>query len=210
MQKLKAEGVGAGFTADGDEDDEHATDSDMASGPSRYNKHGRLRGAQGQQQQQETLGSSPSPPPLPSSSTASTQSRGLPTAADLEALTAERKAHDPALTEQAKVVVAVLRDVKDEADGWARQRDLLGIEKAQQSDTGGLMGAAERVAKGQEAGIAGDGDGSMPVPGRAEDERTDRASGDSDAGFCPVCFTPSMPDPRPEQLFIWLHAMRCE
>jgi hypothetical protein len=24
------------------------------------------------------------------------------------------------------------------------------------------------------------------------------------------CFTPLIPDPRPEQLFIWLHAMRCE
>lgn len=113
---------------------------------------------------------------------------------DLDAVANDRKAHDPTLTEGAKVAIAALRVVKDEADGWARQRDLLGIAAAKKSGDGsGLLSAAEKVAAGQ------------------EEERVEEiaAEGDDEGNFCKTCFTPLIPDPRPEQLFIWLHAMRC-
>jgi hypothetical protein len=114
---------------------------------------------------------------------------------DLDAVANDRKAHDPTLTEGAKVAIAALRVVKDEADGWARQRDLLGIAAAKKSGDGsGLLSAAEKVAAGQ------------------EEERVEEiaAEGDEEGNFCKTCFTPLIPDPRPEQLFIWLHAMRCK
>lgn len=112
---------------------------------------------------------------------------------DLDAVALDRKAHDPTLTESAKVAIAALRVVKDEADGWARQRDLLGIEAAKKDTSGGLLSAAEKIAAGE-----------------AEARMTERELTEGDALFCKTCFTPLIPDPRPEQLFIWLHAMRCK
>ena len=112
---------------------------------------------------------------------------------DLEAVALDRKAHDPTLTESAKVAIAALRVVKDEADGWARQRDLIGIEAAKKDSSGGLLTAAEKVAAGE-------------VEARLEENELSQG----DARFCKTCFTPLVPDPRPEQLFIWLHAMRCK
>lgn len=111
---------------------------------------------------------------------------------DLDAVAADRKAHDPTLTESAKTAIAALRVVKDEADGWARQRDLMGLEAARQDTSGGLLSAAEKVAAGER---------------EARLEEKDLTEGD--AKFCKTCFTPLIPDPKPEQLFIWLHAMRC-
>lgn len=114
---------------------------------------------------------------------------------DLDAVAADRKAHDPTLTESAKVAIAALRYVKDEADGWARQRDLLGIEAAKRCEDGGLLSAAQKVAAGE-------------AEKREEEREAEVHEGGSN--FCRTCFTPLIPDPRPEQLFIWLHAMRCE
>lgn len=120
----------------------------------------------------------------------------LITPLNLNSIDLDRKAHDPALTSDAKVAIAALRDVKDEADGWARLRDLKGIEKAKKIGTGGLLEAAEAVV------AAGS-------PATTEEETMEEEEGDG-GRFCSTCFTPMIPDPRPEQLFIWLHAMRCK
>jgi hypothetical protein len=176
MEKLKAEGTGASFSpassAPDSEREEEAAEIAL-----------KLARQSTDSDRQQTQGEK--------------KSRAPPTEEELAAVEADRKAHDPALTDQARVVVAVLRDVKDEADGWARQRDLRGIEKAKGSSTGGLLSAAERVSKGEELLDQGNGQDFESVK-------------DEHGEFCPVCFVPVIPDPRPDQLFIWLHAMRCE
>ncbi|BGP36133.1 hypothetical protein JCM10449v2_000031 [Rhodotorula kratochvilovae] len=91
-----------------------------------------------------------------------------------------RHAYDAALTDGARRAILALREVKDHADGHARARDVEGIERARREGKAGL----------------GDGE---------EVEEEENGAGD---GFCATCFTPLVPDPRPEQLFIWLHAMR--
>lgn len=100
----------------------------------------------------------------------------------------DRAAHDNALTPEARAAIAVLREGKDEADGQARERDTKGIQQQIRRET-----RAKARALGQD------------VPEEdSEDEEED------DLGYCEVCFTPNVPDPKPEQLFIWLHAMRCK
>ncbi|GAA5879372.1 hypothetical protein JCM1840_006025 [Sporobolomyces johnsonii] len=113
---------------------------------------------------------------------------------DLESLNLsdlERKSHDPVLTPGAERAIAALREVKDEADGFARERDMEGVEKAKQSGRGIEF---EGAAGGEQAEAEEEGEGDGEEQGKG--------------GFCKTCFTPLMPDPRPEQLFIWLHAMR--
>lgn len=98
----------------------------------------------------------------------------------------DRKKHDLSLTQGAERAIKALRGVRDEADGWARDRDFEGLEKARKYQ--GERGTIELSKSGP----------------AQDDEDFD------DGGFCRKCFTPLIPDPRPEQLFIWLHAMRCE
>ncbi|BGP21182.1 drap deaminase [Rhodotorula toruloides] len=98
---------------------------------------------------------------------------------------------EAALTPGAKRAIAALREVKDEADGFARERDLEAVERARRSERN-LMS------------IDADPDS---VGSAAEDSAQAEAAGEAD-GFCSICFTPLHPDPKPEALFIWLHAMR--
>lgn len=104
--------------------------------------------------------------------------------------TGDHEAHENALSAEAKAAIAVLRTGKDEADGQARARDTKGIQAQIRRET---------RAKRRELGEA------VPEGERSEDEEEA-----DDLGYCEVCFTPNVPDPKPEQLFIWLHAMRCE
>lgn len=100
----------------------------------------------------------------------------------------DRRQHNLVLTEGAEKAIRALRGVRDEVDGWARDRDVEGLEKARKAQL-------ERLSEGQDEKSQGDsGEG-------AEDEGE---------GFCKKCFTPLIPDPQPRQLFIWLHAMRCK
>lgn len=108
----------------------------------------------------------------------------------------DRKLHDPTLTDGARRAILALREVKDEADGWARHRDLEGIERARQSGPSKLSVDATAAALAE-----------AQIDGKSSAESADATI--NDGGFCSICFTPLMPDPRPEQLFIWLHAMRC-
>jgi hypothetical protein len=89
---------------------------------------------------------------------------------------------DLSLTEGASRAIRALRGVRDEADGWARDRDVEGLEKARKY----------QEEQGEEV------------------ELSKREEEDEEEGFCKKCFTPLIPDPKPEQLFIWLHAMRCK
>ncbi|KAJ8297324.1 RNA pseudouridylate synthase domain-containing protein 2 [Rhodotorula toruloides] len=100
-------------------------------------------------------------------------------------------AAEEALTAGAKRAIAALREVKDEADGFARERDLEAVERARRSERN-LMSI--------------DADPDVVSSAAEEDGAAERA-GEAD-GFCSTCFTPLHPDPKPEALFIWLHAMR--
>ncbi len=99
----------------------------------------------------------------------------------------DRAAHDNALTPEARAAIAVLREAKDEADGQARERDTKGIQSEIRRET-------RRKARELGQDVAEDSD---------EDEK-------DNLGYCEVCFTPNVPEPKPEELFIWLHAMRCK
>lgn len=94
----------------------------------------------------------------------------------------DRKKHDLTLTEGAERAIKALRGKRDEVDGYARDRDVEGLEMARKrfEENGQLMQKEEQEGEGEE-----------------------------EEGFCKKCFTPLLPDPKPEQLFIWLHAMRC-
>lgn len=96
-----------------------------------------------------------------------------------------RMIHEVPLNEAAQSVIDKLRLVKDEQDGWARWKDSKSIEKAEQAEAKALLPKDEQVERSRTAEEAAD-----------------------DASFCPECFVPLVPDPRPDQLFIWLHALR--
>ncbi|TKA56452.1 hypothetical protein B0A53_02023 [Rhodotorula sp. CCFEE 5036] len=117
----------------------------------------------------------------------SVRSEGTDSAAALD-----RKAHDLPLSDAAARAITALREIKEESDGHARARDLEGIERAKRSGTGAINMAA-----------LADGDS---LPTDSSPDSSDATS--EDGGFCSTCFVPLVPDPRPEQLFIWLHAMR--
>ncbi|GAA6008011.1 hypothetical protein JCM10207_006998 [Rhodosporidiobolus poonsookiae] len=106
----------------------------------------------------------------------------------------DRKAHDPALSTLAARAIAALREVRDKDDGNARERDMEGIERARRE----LVGGKNSMSIDAEV-MAGDA-------GSAEEVFEPEVG--EEGGFCTTCFTPLLPDPRPEQLFIWLHAMR--
>ena len=114
----------------------------------------------------------------------------------------DRKSHDQALTVGAQRAILALREVKDSADGHARARDLEGIERARRVGSTKMSLDAEVTAHAGEDDVDDEGEGPTEVEGEGE------GSSEQD-GFCSTCFTPLLPDPRPEQLFIWLHAMRC-
>lgn len=104
----------------------------------------------------------------------------------------ERMDHEVPLTEECRVVMAALRIVKDEADGWARWKDQESIDKAKKAEA---LEAALAERKGE---IEGEDSNLEEV------EEVD----EGDGTFCTNCFVPIVPDPRPDQLFIWLHALR--
>ncbi|KAL8291263.1 hypothetical protein RQP46_002241 [Phenoliferia psychrophenolica] len=97
-----------------------------------------------------------------------------------------REAHDAPLTPEARAALAELRIIKDASDGWARERDEHALEMGRR---------AARKAKGEEVEEEELRDPTMEGP-------------DGGLGFCETCFTPEIADPRPDQLFIWLHALR--
>ncbi|KAK4705491.1 hypothetical protein P7C70_g712, partial [Phenoliferia sp. Uapishka_3] len=104
-----------------------------------------------------------------------------------------REAHDAPLTPEAKSALAELRIIKDASDGWARDRDAHALEMGRRA------ARKEKVARGEEI-----------APAEDEEDLVDPTSEgpESGLGFCPTCFQPELADPTPDQLFIWLHALR--
>lgn len=94
----------------------------------------------------------------------------------------DRTAFDVPLTPAARQAISSLRDTRDEEEGWARWRDLQAIEHMKKS--------AETEGRHVE-----------PTASQPDVDKPEW-------GFCPTCFVPLLPDPRPEQLFIYLHALR--
>ncbi|GAA5963004.1 hypothetical protein JCM3765_006748 [Sporobolomyces pararoseus] len=103
-----------------------------------------------------------------------------------EGVLRNRLVPDLELTEGARKAILELRGARDETDGWARDRDREALEKARIHQ----QQCVSQEQKNREA---------------VEDEKEEA---EEEGGFCRKCFTPLLPDPKPNQLFIWLHAMR--
>ncbi|GAA5873303.1 hypothetical protein JCM8547_007064 [Rhodosporidiobolus lusitaniae] len=108
----------------------------------------------------------------------------------------------PSLSAGARRAILALREVRDKDDGFARERDAEGVERARRELVGGMNKMSiDAGAEGGKGGEGGEGE---------EEEVLEEEEGEEgqEGGFCTTCFTPLLPDPKPEQLFIWLHAMR--
>lgn len=106
-----------------------------------------------------------------------------------------RMDHEIPMSLECKTVMSVLRGIKDESDGWARWKDKEMIEKSKRAEI------AEAALEGRllELSLLDD---------LTEEEVKEKEEDKGDGTFCPSCFVPLVPDPRPDQLFIWLHALR--
>lgn len=105
------------------------------------------------------------------------------------------------MSTQATQAVASLTAARDAQDGYARERDMQGVELARAA---GLDAQAIR-ARATGASLA-----AIPLSSINSTEEcfVDHEALGMDSGFCNNCFLPLMKDPRPDQLFLWLHALR--
>jgi hypothetical protein len=104
--------------------------------------------------------------------------------------------------------IRALKDEKDKADGFARFRDMKGVELAR----------AAGISKNPDSPFSNlslDPTGEESVIDVPKTIFTDPLHLPDDIGrveekeaFCATCFLPLIGDPRPDQLFIWLHAFR--
>ncbi|GAA5827962.1 hypothetical protein JCM11251_005669 [Rhodosporidiobolus azoricus] len=161
--------------------------------PSVYNKAGDLRTDILPGRHNEHLGPAASPSSPSSQSAEPSATTSADPSADLD-----RKPHDPSLTALAARAISALREVRDKDDGFARERDMEGIERARKELVGGKNKMSIDAAP---EGQGGEGEAEEVV-------EEDQEDGHGKGGFCRTCFTPLLPDPEPQQLFIWLHAMR--
>ncbi|BGP12169.1 hypothetical protein JCM10213v2_000080 [Rhodosporidiobolus nylandii] len=160
--------------------------------PSRFNRNGDLR----------LDGQYNTPTASSSSSSAALSSSAAETPiSPADAADLDRKPHDPLLSAGAARAITALREVRDKSDGHARTRDMEGIELARKELVGGKnkMSIDAQFGEVEGAGEGGEGEAEEVIEGEEIGK---------EGGFCGTCFTPLLPDPKPEQLFIWLHAMR--
>lgn len=106
-----------------------------------------------------------------------------------------RMDHEIPMSIECKSVMSVLRGIKDESDGWARWKDKEMIEKSKRAEI------AEAALEGRLVELS-------LLDDLTEEEVKEKEDDKGDGTFCPSCFVPLVPDPRPDQLFIWLHALR--
>ncbi|KZT67641.1 pseudouridine synthase [Daedalea quercina L-15889] len=113
-------------------------------------------------------------------------------------------------------IIMRLRNAKDEDGGWSRWRDVAFLSKGTLS----LYGTNEPQSPQEPSDIP------LPPPVMLTDSpacvsaallepasvsTTDVTPGEGDAAsHCPECYLPLQPDPKPEQLYICLHALRYE
>lgn len=95
-----------------------------------------------------------------------------------------------AFNETARAVVNELRKARDVEDGFGRAKDTICIDRAFKTPTELLISQADKKND--------DGKGA---------DATETSPSD-DHEFCSDCGIPLLPDPKPEQLFIYLHAFR--
>lgn len=104
------------------------------------------------------------------------------------------------MTPQLRQAVTQLRNARDTDDDNARAKDMLVRQReaalrAHQAE-GNSKGGAEVDGSEQKEE---NGDAAVSTPDRARDEH---------GWYCPTCGVPLLPDPKPAQLCIWLHARR--
>ena len=124
----------------------------------------------------------------------------------------ERLDYELPLTTAALHAINILRAQKDSDDGWSRWRDMKGVEIARAAAAGGTTKLRSLVDVETPANLLAP---STALPEPTTPRRTpegmpvDIKSVEEDpSAFCATCYVPLVKDPRPEQLFIWLHALR--
>lgn len=121
------------------------------------------------------------------------------------------------LSEQARNVIAGLRRQRDEADDWGKWKEVIWATKKAQDELEAAAGEESEKDKRKRAKI--------PHPSVNNNLKRSKAVerpilDDTPSpmtppieipdGFCTQCYTPLAPDPDPETLFIYLHALRYE
>ena len=127
----------------------------------------------------------------------------------------ERHDYELPLTPAALHAINVLRAQKDSDDGWSRWRDMKGMEIARAAAASGPTGVRSLVELDTVPDL------SVPslAPSTAPASTTPyvapigmpvdiKSVQEDPSAFCSKCYVPLVKDPRPEQLFIWLHALR--
>lgn len=108
----------------------------------------------------------------------------------------------------ATAAIRALKDEKDKADGFARFRDMKGVELARAA---GVSGNADSPFAPLANAPTGE-ESVINVPKTIFTDPLDLPDDidreEKDDAFCSTCFLPVIGDPRPDQLFIWLHALR--
>lgn len=95
------------------------------------------------------------------------------------------------LSRQAREIIARLRKQKDEAEDWSKWSEVV-----------------YRIKKNGEAAGKSDAHAEPKKGGKGEGGGEIMTFDDVPEGFCPECHIPLAPDPKPETLFIYLHAWR--
>lgn len=123
------------------------------------------------------------------------------------------------LSDQARKVIAGLRRQRDEADDWGKWKEVIWATKKAQEE---LEAANPEVAETEKAKRKR---AKIPHPSVNNNLKRSKAVerpilDDTPSpmtppieipdGFCTQCYTPLAPDPDPESLFIYLHALRYE
>lgn len=123
------------------------------------------------------------------------------------------------LSTGASNAIEALKGVRDAEDGWSRWRDMKGVERAREKGSNGIIDQLTPSSSSPPH--------VLPIPKALpispnqpvgndisthtldpEDLPSDVYAPEPDESFCEDCFLPLIKDPKPEQLFIWLHALR--
>ena len=130
------------------------------------------------------------------------------------------------LSAEAVGVITRLRNLKDEDEDWSRWRDVVFRAKGAKLNLGNLQSEENQTVEGdaREVHCVGSDNsdaaerkeeliatGLLPSPSRQEpdpDPSTWTAKTESGTLYCKECYLPLHPDPEPERLYIFLHALR--
>ncbi|KAH8830423.1 pseudouridine synthase [Flagelloscypha sp. PMI_526] len=125
------------------------------------------------------------------------------------------------LSAEAVEIITRLRNLKDENEDWSRWRDVIFRAKGALSPSGVITKKALPPQNRRERGTKGpsqeEEEAALADPHRDSNQLSaDEASAkatiaqDPETGslYCPECYLPLHPDPKPEDLYIFLHAWR--